>query len=413
MPEVAPRTRLLALTALTFLVRLVVFPLTQDWYGDAIARTEMGRAWMASPHWMMSFADGSAQFGPLHIYLLGFASLIGAERVLSLVAGALTTIPVFFLTRRLFGERAASIACLLLAFWSLHIQFSTTAGSEALSLLLTAATLAFFAHERWLLAGLALTLACATRYDGWLLLPLLGGVLLVRRQWKAFPFAVALVFPLVWMFGNWRALGDPLYPLHFVDAFHRGWFADSEAFWGVFRHRALNLFFWPLVAVATLGPFVLVAKRSAAWLWVVMLVPPVFLTFRSVVLGDFEPAARFTARELLILIVLAAPMLRARAVAVTAGLALVLGVLTFHREGKWPDALRPLSPITTQPEVVMQTAAFIRAQPGPVAIEPDPQYRDLAAAFYSGVKVIKLRDGVPAQTPACVVALAPRCEGAP
>jgi hypothetical protein len=140
-----------------------------------------------------------------------------------------------------------------------------------------------------------------------------------------------------------------------------------------------------------------------------MLVPPALLTFRSVVLGDFEPASRFTARELLILIVLAAPMLRARAVAVTAGLALALGVFTFHREGKWPDALRPLSPITTQPDAVMQTAAFIRAQPGPVAIEADPQYRDLAAAFYSGVKVIKLRDGVPSQKPACVVALTPRC----
>jgi hypothetical protein len=402
MTGFSPR-RLMALTGLTFGVRLIAFFLTQDWYGDAIARTELGRAWVAAPHWIGSFSDGAAQFGPLHIYLVGLASLAGAERVVSLLAGTLTTLPVFFLTLRLFGERAASVACLLLACWSLHIQFSTTAASEALALLLTATALACFAYERWVLAGLALTLACATRYDAWLLVPLLALVPGVRRQWRpALVFtAAASTFPLVWMVGNARALGDPLYPFHFVDAFHRSWFADNEAFWGVWRHRALNLFFWPLAALATLGPLVFITRR-VGWLTAVLLVPPVLLTFRSVVLGDFEPACRFTARELLLLIVLSAPMLRARAAAVTAALALALGAFTFHREGKWPDALRPLSPVTTQPDAVMQTAAFIRSQPGPVAIEPDPRYLDLAAAFYSGVPVVKLRDGA-SVTEACRV----------
>jgi hypothetical protein len=393
--ELQPPTlvRVAALTAVAFLVRLAVFPLTQDLYGDAISRTEMGRTWMSAPHWMSSFSDGAMQFGPLHLYLVGLASLIGAERFLSVIVGSLTVVPVFFLTRRLFGERAASIACLLLAFWSLHIQFSTTTASEALALFLTATTLAFFAHERWLPAALTLTLACATRYDAWLLVPLLGGVLAVRRQWRhALVFcAVSSVFPLVWMVGNWRALGDPLYPFRFVDAFHVGWFGESEAFYGPLKHRALNLFFYPLVALATLGPFVFVTRRCT-WLMVVMLVPAVLLTVRATVVGNFEPAARFTARELLILIVLAAPMLRARAVAVTAAIALFLGAFTFQRESKWADALRPLSPVTSQPVDVMQLAAFIRTQRGPVAIEADPRYRDIAVAFYSGVPVIKLRD---------------------
>ncbi len=416
--EAAPAWRApLVLTGAVGLVRLLVFPFAQDVYGDAIVRTQMGRDWAQAPHWMSSFADGPWQFGPLHLYVVGLGSLIGAERLVSLVFGTLTTLPLYFLTRRLFSERAARIACLVFAFWGLHIQFSTTTASEALALFLTACTLAAFASERWALAGIALTLSCATRYDAWLLVPMLVGVLAVRRQWRPAVVlgAISSVFPVVWMLGNWQALGDPLYPIHFVDAFHLKWFAENEAFWGMWRHRAVCLLLWPGVALATLGPFVLIAgalnARRVPWLMFVMLVPFVLLTFRSVVLGTFEPIGRFTGRELFILIVFAAPVLRARTALVTAALALGLGVYTYHREGGWADAFRPLSPVTTQPKVVMETAAFVHAQAalGTVAIEADPGYRDLAVTFYSGVKVIQLRDAHPDVAPRCTVRLGSQC----
>ncbi|MBK7858285.1 MAG: glycosyltransferase family 39 protein [Archangiaceae bacterium] len=381
----------------------MAFFFTQNVYGDAISRVELGEQWAAHPHWISAFGDGAWQFGPLHLYLVGLASMLSsnrehAGRVVSLIAGVATTVPLWLLCRRLYDARAARVSCLILAFWGMHIQFSTTAASEALSLLLFTACLAWFASERWLLSALALTLACATRYDVWMLIPVFGVALLARRRFVSAALfgAVALSFPLVWMFGNYRLHGDPQYPAHFINAFHRTWFADNEAFWGVARHRALNLFFWPLVAFFTLSPPVAIAGVARAkhpWLIAVAAVPMVVFTVRSTVVGDFEPLARFTVVSMLAVIVWAGPVLRERAVAVLAAMTLALGVYTFEREGKWHDSLKPISPVTTQPEAVMQVARQARACAGVALISTDPGYRDLAAAFYSGVAVKLERNG--------------------
>src|SRR5262249_3989792 len=65
------------------------------------------------------------------------------------------------------------------------VQFSTTAGSEALALFLVLACLAYFAAAMeegrfapLVYSALMLNLACATRYDAWLLIPLLSVALL-------------------------------------------------------------------------------------------------------------------------------------------------------------------------------------------------------------------------------------------
>src|SRR5437868_135516 len=81
-------------------VRLIAFFLTQNWYGDAIARIELGERWAASPHWISAFGDGAYQFGPLHLYLLGLASKLWsarehAGRVVSLIAGVATVFPLW------------------------------------------------------------------------------------------------------------------------------------------------------------------------------------------------------------------------------------------------------------------------------------------------------------------------------
>jgi 4-amino-4-deoxy-L-arabinose transferase-like glycosyltransferase len=395
----------LALVTLAVLVvRLVAFFLTQNWYGDAFSRIDLGERWAASPHWISAFGDGAYQFGPLHLYLLGIASKVWsarehAGRAVSFITGVATTFPLWFLCRRLFDERAARVSCLVFAFWGMHIQFSTTAASEALSLLLFVACLAWFAAERWVLAGLALTLACATRYDVWMLIPVLAIVLALRRRYVAAGTfaAVALVFPIVWMIGNSRMHGDAQYPAHYINAFHRTWFAENEAYWGFWRHRALNLFFWPLCAAFTLTPVVAAAgvarMRQHGWLIAVIFVPIVVFTTRSTIVGDFEPLARFTATSLLVLIVYAGSVLRERAVVVLALFTLALGVYTWRREGGWADAVRVMSPVTTQPQVVLEAAARARACTGTPLITEDSRFYDLAAAFYSGVPVRLARNG--------------------
>lgn len=396
----------LALTALVFAVRLFAFFFTQNWYGDAFSRIELAERWAVDPHWISAFGDGAWQYGPLHLYVLGVASKLWSARehvgrVVSLLAGTATALPLFFLCKRLFGLHSAQNSVLVFAFWGLHVQFSTTAASEALSLLLFTACLAWFAADRWLPAALALTLACAVRYDVWMLIPVLAAVLALRRRFvPAVAFsAVALVFPVVWMIGNSRFHGDAQYPAHFINAFHRTWFVENEAVWGFWRHRALNLFFWPLVALFTLTPLIAVAgvvgarRHPQGWLLAVMLVPGVVFTTRSTIVGDFEPLARFAAGSMLVLIVFAGPVIDLRAVRVIAIFSFALAAFTWHREGKWPDAFRPLSPVTTQPAAVMEAAEQARRCQGTALIETEPRYYDLAAAFYAGVPVKLARNG--------------------
>jgi 4-amino-4-deoxy-L-arabinose transferase-like glycosyltransferase len=393
-----------ALAGVVLATRGVAFFLTQNAYGDPFARISMGEHWVQHPHWISAFGDGAWQFGPLHLYLLGIASKLipyreHAGRVVSLVAGVATTFPLWSLCNRLYGERAARMSCLLLAFWGLHIQFSTTAASEALSVLLFAAALAWFAAERWALSGLALTLAAATRYDVWMLIPLLAVVLAMRRAWvAAFVFsAVSLSFPIVWMYGNWRMHGSPQYPAAYINDFHRTWFAATEAASGFWKHRALNLVFWPFIAVLTLTPVVAAAgvfyARRPGWLVAVMVLPVVIFTVRSTIVGDFEPLARFTATSLFVLIVFAGQVVRWRAVALLATLTLALGAYTWRTEGGWTASFRTVSPVTTQSRDVMDAAAQARACAGVPLMPADPQYRDLAAGFYAGVPVKYERNG--------------------
>ncbi len=388
---------LMLLSLIVLAARVPAFFLTQNMYGDAVARIGMGEAWAANPHWISAFGDGAWQFGPLHLYLLGLASMVSsarehAGRVVSLIAGVATTVPLWFLCRKLFDARGARVSCLMLAFWGMHIQFSTTAASEGLSLLLFAACLAWFAHERWVLSALALTLACATRYDVWMLIPLLTVVLGLRRRYVAAGVfaAVALSFPIVWMIGNARWHGDAQFPARYINEFHRAWFASGDVFWGYWKHRLLNLFFWPLCAVFTLTPVIaavgVTRMRRHGWLIAVAVVPVVVFTTRSTIVGDFEPLARFTATSLLVLIVYAGSVLRERGVAVLAVFTLILGVYTWRREGGWHDSVRTVSPVTTQPRVVMEAAARARACRGVPYFPIDPNYRDIDAAFFSGVK---------------------------
>lgn len=403
-PERIAWRDLAAVTGVALAVRLIAFLFTQNWYGDAFSRIELGERWISDPHWISAFGDGAYQFGPLHLYLLGLASKLPvarehAGRLVSLVTGVATTVPLWFLCRRLFDEKAARVSCLVLAFWGMHIQFSTTAASEALSVFLFVCCLAAFAAERWLLAGLTLTLACATRYDVWMLIPLLGLVLALRRRFAAAAVfgAAALAFPLAWMIGNARLHGSAQYPAHYINAFHRTWFVENEAYWGFWKHRALNLFFWPLCAVFTLTPLVAAAgvmrARKHGWLIAVMVLPMIVFTTRSTIVGDFEPLGRFTAISLLVLIVFAGSVLRERAVAVLAIFTLALGVYTWRREGGWADAVRTVSPVTTQPQVVMEAARQARACTGVPWLASDARYYDLAAAFYAGVPVKLERNG--------------------
>ncbi|QSQ13482.1 ArnT family glycosyltransferase [Myxococcus landrumensis] len=434
-PTPEPSTRWLVgmLLVVALLPRLLVFVANENLYGDAVVRTELAERWLRAPHLITAYGDGAYQFGPLHMYLVGAAlSVLDREvagRAVSLLFGVLSVVPLFALTRRLFGWRAGVVAGLSFAAWGMHLQFSTTAGSEAVSLFFMLAAFALYAEgvdeNRFLplfQAALMLNLACALRYDAWMYIPLLSVALLFSSQDKvasvtrAVGFGLAcLPFPLLWMQGNELMHGDPFFPLKAVEDFHRGWVQSSAGSGLAIGWRVQQLFFWPGVALLTLSPGVALLgmwgmvkawkqRPDTRWLVAAAVVPTLYFTFRAAVLANFVPLGRFTVTQLAVLPVFVAlgfaALLASRGegarkalAGVVAVLAVVLplamGLYTFRADGRFQDTLRPVSPTSTNPRNVMQVADFVKAEVaqkgGSLALDDDPSYMDLQVAFFSGL----------------------------
>lgn len=443
-PEREPGLRLLVglLLVAALLPRLVVFPVNENLYGDAVARTELAERWLREPHLIRSFGDGAYQFGPLHLYLVGAALTVldreHAGRAVSLLFGVLSVVPLFALTRRLFGWRAGVWACLAFSAWGIHLQMSTTAASEAVALFFMLSVFALFAQaleeNRFgplFGAAMVLNLACALRYDAWMHIPLLTVVPLLWRKDKVAGATMAvafgllcLPFPLWWMQGNELAHGDPFYPVTFIDDFHRNWVASTRGWATDWWLRVHGLGFWPAVAFFTLTPGVallgVVGMRRAwrerpetRWLVLLALVPTAYYTFRSAVLLNFLPLGRFTVTQVVLMLPFVmlgfltcvrawgAQVGRAIAggsIALAVAMPLGLGLYTFRAEGGWRDTLRPVSPTSTNPELVRRTASWLKtevAQQGKsLVLDSDDQYLDLQIGFFAGLpdaRVVRLR----------------------
>lgn len=408
-----------ALVAAVVLPRLLVLPVNLDLSGDAIARTWLAHRWLEAPHVITHFDDGAKQFGPLHLYLLALAewlwpSLEHAGRVLSLVAGALTAWPLRALAARRFGSRAATFAVLGFAFWGLHVQCSTIAASEALTLLLVmAAVERFDAGARWT-SALLLGLACASRYDPWLLVPLLA-VAEWRRTARAaagMAFgAAASIFPLLWLAGHQHGLGDAFFPLRYIDDFHRAWWPAEAAIWGEGAYRLACLLFWPGAAVLTLTPAFAVGgavmlsrawreRPELRWLVALIVVPAALYTARAALFASFAPLARFTMKELLLLLPFAGwaldrwsqrwPWVARASIGLAAAWCIALGAWSYEPDTRWSFTARSIAPTSRleQPTrgLVETLAASTRERPGLLVVDEDPTgYDDLVISFYSGL----------------------------
>lgn len=404
--------------------RLVLFFLNENLAGDAIARVWLAHRWLAEPHLMTSFGSGAKQFGPLHLYLLALAewawpSLLHAGRVVSLLAGVLTAWPLHSLTARRFGASAATYAVLGFAFWGLHLQCSTTSASEALNLLLVLGAVALFdvAPERraaWWGAVLLLNLACATRYDSWLLVPLLAAAewWRTRSLVKAIGLgAAASAFAIAWLLGNWRDQGDPFFPIRFIDQYHREWWPREARVWGEWTYRVICLFFWPGAAALMLTPLYAVAgglmlrkawaeRPELRWLVALILVPTVLYTFRSAVTASFAPLARFTMKEVLLLLPFAGwglqrlaerrPNLARGAVVLAAAWCFALGAFCFRPDTLWSFSFRSIAATSRVESPIRELASWLRENaapaPGLLVVDEDPNgFDDLPISYFSGL----------------------------
>lgn len=397
------------------LPRLLVFPFAENVAGDAVVRSWLAHAWLQHPHLIGSSLQGCAQFGPLHFPLIAFVEwLAGSEhlagRLVSLLAGVLSALPVFAIARRLFSERAAWSSVAVLALWPLHIQASTTAASEAVSgafVLVGVAAIAraLETRERELLlaAALSFTLGAAIRYDVWLWIPLISALLWWQLGFRlAFLFGVvAASFPVAWLLGHLVDTGDLLYPVHVIDDYHRAWFVSESAIWGPARYRFIVLLFWPLTALATFTPAAALlgaralVRSKLRWLVLLIVIPTLVLSLRGSLLGSFVPLSRFTMKELSLFVIFVGVALselrRPWLVLMTASLVawIPLVELAARADWRWANSFRAISALSLNDPHLREIVQSLRERASPsdvVAVDVDPRgFDDIQVAFECGL----------------------------
>jgi len=159
---------------------------------------------------------------PLYMLLLGAWRLLTpasidfyyAARFLSTLIACIAIIVLFELTRRAFGEIAAWVAALFLAFAPSFLWESVAILSSTLFLALYLGVLLALLQSRYRLAALLAFLSAITRYEGVVLIALVFIALFVskpdrtkRANWLVW-IAFALAFPFTLMLGGIVATGN-------------------------------------------------------------------------------------------------------------------------------------------------------------------------------------------------------------
>jgi len=404
------RRRLWLALALAAAARLAPLFLGYEHYGDSPVRIEAAERWAAQPHLWRGFAE-SFQYGPLHLTLLGLAGRLLGDRVagaraLSLLCGLAGVALLFRLARRERGVEAAWWAALGLALSPLHIQASTTGASEAVFLALFLGALVLLLEDRLVLAAVALGAAGLVRYDGWMYLPLFALLYYWRKRdaARALGFACLAAAPaLFWMWVNHKYAGDAFAPIRYIDQDHAALAQMALHWFGQLRWRAYGLVYWPLavllLATPVLGWFALrgsfnqlVERLPGRDLVALAWLPALYLTFRTAVLADFRPMARFAMVPAAISLLFAfGPSLvrwRAVALAVLVATPLALFGASWNREGAVAEWARPLSPVSSLPPGIAQAAQWLKHNSSPediVLLDGVWDYLDIPLAFAAGL----------------------------
>lgn len=219
------------LLGFSLLARLVLLHFAETVHADAVSRIFIAIDWLSNPHYI---TDG--YWGPMHHYLNALSMLIFKGRemgptMLNVLCGSFTTLAIYRIAYNLSGHRqGAFFAGLIYGLSPIVLWVGFQALSEVSYAFFLAFSLAILSQalvdklslKHAVVAGLLMTFASATRYEAWVLIPLLGVVALVL---SGFRFAVvfggvAMLFPVSWMIGNHLNYGDFLYSVNNNDVWN-------------------------------------------------------------------------------------------------------------------------------------------------------------------------------------------------
>ena len=235
-------------------IRTVVATHSVDIPGDGPVHAMYAFEWAQSPvllesgMWLPGFTYGAG----LVTRIVGDPRV--APRLFNVVVGSATVPLLYGLSRQLYGTAPALVAALLLTLLPLHVGLSASSLTEpnfvfalvaALYGLLRAAAVRPSRPVDLLLFLLAFIWAELSRYEAWLLIPLVVGYWFSQRRtvWSTGALTVAfLAIPLAWSIGNHSVYGNALLgfsqAVREVDGVQRvtAWVAAGIVRAGVTRH---------------------------------------------------------------------------------------------------------------------------------------------------------------------------------
>ncbi|MGI8905767.1 MAG: ArnT family glycosyltransferase [Candidatus Sumerlaeaceae bacterium] len=238
---------------------------------------------------------GVGLYPPLYADLTALLSFLGigletAGRVVSAIAGSFALVPIFYLTRLVFGRDAARIAALLFTVSPLIMRWSTHAMTDSLFLTLSASSLYFYVRTwtslasesrsntaiDWSLAWASAfgALATYTRYQGVLLVLPLGLALMMFLGRGAIPLRT-LLFSLLWAAP--AAFAGRRHGVHtgqFLDRTAGSLVPTLSAYWNTLESFVLispYYFGYPIALLAIVGMALVsrgsIAVRPFAWIF--------------------------------------------------------------------------------------------------------------------------------------------------
>ena len=338
MPESQAIKWMLGAVVLSAIVRTVCFPFTSyggAWeYVDAPTRVAMAVRWLHHPTLLTT--NDCFQFGPLHIYLTGAILSIWydphvAPRFLSLLFGVATIVPLFLLTRTLFGPRAAIFCGLFSGFYTLQVKCSGVAMAEAPYGFFFITSLHFLFRFRrdgrtsdMLWSACMLSLAAMTRYEAWPYIPLMGllAIRLVPHQGgcsartvsslrSAVIFGgVASALPILWIVVNYLKGADPFLPWNYIpnelarvgdSMVERHGLLVAAMFYAVYVPGVLFLSLTPITSLLALICIGRCLIKRGQLAYAVVLVPYVLYYSQTLFLKAASESRLFTAFGLMIL----------------------------------------------------------------------------------------------------------------
>ena len=207
-------------------LRLYAFIFGMDIPGDGPVKAIIAYNWSKSPHllthgvWLPGFTYLTGIFSYI------FDNPLYSVRLINLIVGT-CTVPLFYaFIYKVFDPITALFSALILAFLPLHIGLSASSLTEITFLfeIFSGTLLLIIASEYTknrklyiILSIIFLCIAEMSRYESWLLMPLLASYYLwrTRKISEAILMTIVLIaFPLAWSIGNYSYYGDPFIGFH-------------------------------------------------------------------------------------------------------------------------------------------------------------------------------------------------------